>query len=209
MALTSREKTANFVKRRKEKELCIRCGEPLDRNGVCCIACNNKINAEAREAYRWYQSKGVCPTCRKNKLYGNEKKCLECNIKNLEAVKKANKKRSKEKIAEYNKKKYQERVEAGICVKCGKRKADYGHRTCGICREKGRNRYRIKNGYKEELRKERVENKECYICGKPVKTGYKVCEECYNMCVGNLDNDKRREATIMMKKNNQRFFKKM
>ena len=32
----------DFIQRRKDNNLCLSCGKPLDRKGVNCIDCNNK-----------------------------------------------------------------------------------------------------------------------------------------------------------------------
>lgn len=32
-----------FVERRKEKKLCLKCGNPLDREGTYCIECRKKL----------------------------------------------------------------------------------------------------------------------------------------------------------------------
>ena len=83
-------------------------------------------------------------------------------------------------------------IERGICTRCRKRKADYGYKTCGICREKIRNYKRIKYGKPD--RSERYEQGLCYFCNSPVKDGYKVCEKHYQMNVENSHSQKANEA---------------
>ena len=34
----------DFIQRRKDNNLCLSCGKPLDRKGVNCIDCNNHCN---------------------------------------------------------------------------------------------------------------------------------------------------------------------
>lgn len=72
-------------------------------------------------------------------------------------------------------------IERGICTRCRKRKADYGYKTCGICREKIRNYKRIKYGKPD--RSERYEQGLCYFCDNPIKDRYRVCEKHYQMNV--------------------------
>ena len=83
---------------------------------------------------------------------------------------------------EWAKVRYHQDVQNGICTTCRKRKADGGYRTCGICREKQRERKRIKYQEKVKIpRDERVKSGLCYFCNNPQKNGYKVCEKHYQM----------------------------
>ena len=74
------------------------------------------------------------------------------------------------------------------------RKADYGYKTCGICREKIRNYKRIKYGKPD--RSERYKQGLCYFCDNPIKDGYKVCEKHYKMNVEKSHSQKAKEARI-------------
>ena len=71
----------DFIQRRKDNNLCISCGNPLDRNGVNCIDCNNKKNEEYRKTKQAYIDCGICYRCRKNPIMGVEKMCPECRAK--------------------------------------------------------------------------------------------------------------------------------
>lgn len=184
-----------MIEKRKENRLCISCGEPLDREGVHCTTCREKINKDVKETRRWYQQNGICPRCGKNPIMGDEKNCPECRA---ESTNRATERREKNR-EKYNEKQritqrkiYYERIEQGICTRCGKRKADYGYKTCGICRTKGRETWTIKN--KKPKRSERILQGLCYFCDNPVKDGYKVCEKHYQMNIEKLDNDKTRKA---------------
>ena len=168
--------------RRKENGLCTECGKPLDNTYVMCDACRNKVNVERTELRKWYQQNGVCPRCRKEKLYGDEKQCLSCNEKAyVKIVPNRNREHYNETHREWSRRTHHEAIEKGICTRCRKRKADHGRKTCGICREKERTRSRLKSNVIPTA--ERAEMGLCYYCCEPVKPGYKVCPKCYDRCV--------------------------
>lgn len=60
----------------------------------------------------------------------------------------------------------------GICVKCGKREAVYGTVLCGRCLAKRRSHEKStsQREYREDIGL-------CIICGRPVVSGRKHCEE--------------------------------
>lgn len=192
-----------LLDKRKSNGLCLNCGKPLDREGVHCIACREKINKTTRERRHWYQNNGICPRCGKVSLMGDEKVCPECNA---EFANRASKTREKNR-EEYNKKQrtihkiiYDKRNELGICYRCGKRKADIGYKTCGICRVKTRD-YHLKK-YGKPDRSERYKQGLCYFCDNPVKEGYKVCENHYQMNVEKARSKKAKDAREKLIKEN-------
>lgn len=212
MALTKKEINAGFRKRRKEQGLCIDCGGKLDRDGIRCDSCNEKIKKCNREMYAWRQGHKICPKCKVNDLFGDEKVCLECNARNYAITMRSRERLGKEHVnkvhKEWAKNEHQKRIEKGVCTRCGKRKADKGFKTCGICRQKERNKYLEKRYRKNDYDTTRYERGICHFCDNPVKKGYKVCEKHYQLSIKNLDNPKRKEATERMKKSNNMFFKK-
>lgn len=208
MATTIYQK--RFIKRRKEQGLCLKCGNPLDREGTYCKNCKDIVTKEIMELRHWYQDNKICPRCRKNDLFGDEKICPECNAKAYEITM-----RSRERLGaehynnqhnEWARNNHQKRIEQGICTRCGKRNADSGYKTCGICRTKTRNYKRIKYGKTD--RSERAKQGLCYFCDNPIKEGYKVCEKHYQMNIDKLDNDKCRESKEKIKKMNKIYFVK-
>lgn len=70
-----------LLEKRKTNGLCVRCGKPLEREGVHCVSCRKKINESTRKLRIWYQENGICPRCGKNSIMGDEKVCPECNAK--------------------------------------------------------------------------------------------------------------------------------
>lgn len=82
-----------------------------------------------------YQGIGICPRCKKNRLYFGEKTCIECKAMNL-TYQERYRARHKEKAAELARingnKVYQKRKEQGLCTRCGK-KAKPGRTMCYRC----------------------------------------------------------------------------
>lgn len=144
--------------KRKEAGLCVECGKPLNGEKLKCRDCRERINANRKELAHWYQDNGICPKCRHNNLMGDERVCPECSAK-----------RYSQRISRYNanpeefkardrleqKKIRTRRAEKGMCVKCGKVKADGKYKTCTKCRIKARNAKRNKQkDCKVELKRE-------------------------------------------------------
>lgn len=167
---------ARLYKRRKEAGLCVNCGKELDRNGVYCTECQAKLNSNRNELRKWYQEGGICPRCGKELLYGQEKNCLECSAKGYEQYLKRDKEHFNEVHRKWAKEKYERDKANGICTRCGKRKADGGYFTCGICRAKNRANRMNQSEYVKKIGI-------CRFCNEPVKDGYKVCEKHHQMNV--------------------------
>lgn len=196
--------------RRREQGLCCNCGKPNDREGFYCTKCKDEHNRKQRESAKWYLEHSICPRCKKEELFGDEKRCLICNYKSYNYTYK--KLQSDESRINYNKnhssnskKRHHEAISLGICTRCRKRKADNNYKTCGICREKQNKtrretlrRKRENNGYMS--REERVANGLCSYCGNPIKPGYKICEYHYQINVKNANCEKSKEAREVNKK---------
>lgn len=210
MALTQKEYRERSLQRRKQKKLCISCGEPLDRDGVRCKSCNEKHNKKNTEIRYWHQSNKICPRCAKNTLYGDEKTCPECNAYeyaiNMQSRERLGKEHYNKVHREWAKNEHKKRIEKGICTRCGKRKADYGYKTCGICRAKIRNYKREKST--AENRQERYSIGLCFFCDNPILDGYKVCKKHYEINMKNLQHPKCKRATEKIKADNEKFFRK-
>lgn len=162
---------------RKRNNLCTNCGKPLDRPGALCISCTEKYLVYQSESREYYIAAGICPLCRKNEIYNNERSCPECRAK--AAVR--DQKRVKEKVA-YNRSKYNERLEQGKCPRCGKPKAPDGFSWCEDCRAK-RNKWLNRKG-KKNIKAERISQGLCPHCGSPdLVPGKKMCAEHYRIAV--------------------------
>ena len=187
-----RQRYHNFL----DNNLCIRCGKPLDREGSLCKECNNAQNSYNKETRKVLSKLGICPQCRKNKIYGDEKNCVECRAKAAEQVSKLrdkNREHYNEMQRTRAKERYQKDKENGICTRCRKRKADPGYSTCTMCRVKGRGIKKCSN------RTDRYKQGLCFFCDNPVKPGYKVCEMHYQKNVKNATSEKANIARHKLK----------
>ena len=89
--------------------------------------------------YQFYKRMGVCPSCRKNKIMGDEGHCPECKAWFAEHFAK---KRAENKDAMNRQRKlldralYNKRKELGLCATCGAELIDRRFVTCRRCRER-------------------------------------------------------------------------
>lgn len=174
--------------RRREAGLCGRCGGIPEEGKSLCGTCGEKERNRVKSEYEWYQINRICPRCRTESILGDEKMCPECRAKNSERMQKYNEQDDGERRRRLARKSYKsvsmKRREDAICTRCGKRKADSGRKTCGICRaklNKAQRDWHERNSVRCTMgeRKERSENGRCFHCGEPAKEGYKVCEKHY------------------------------
>lgn len=181
------EAVKSLYKRRVEQGLCGKCGKPLDRNGSVCISCNEKHKKYTNESRKWFKEHGICPTCGKNELFGDENNCPECRAKKAEWMQKAREKNGDKISTQHNisqNKRYHELIDAGICPNCKKRQASNGMRMCDVCHAKLLEQRRVRNGYYVRPKKsERHTLGLCAFCKNPIKPGYKVCETHYQKCL--------------------------
>lgn len=136
-----------------------------------------------RERREHYLSHGICPRCGHNDLQAGYKLCLECRMKDLEYHRGrpiSDERRAKQALS--NKLLVEKRKAAGICVRCGKRNTDSGHRNCVYCRVQKaakQREYNRRNGrIPVELRGESF----CSRCFKPIDSG-RLCLKCYEQLV--------------------------
>lgn len=182
----------NLRKERAAAGLCSTCGGRLDTDGKTCSVCRKK----SRNNYHWYQSIGICPVCKKEKLYGTEKTCPECKAKAAfyaalrwekmtESEREAQRKRKNEK----DKIKYHICKNSNICVKCKKRKNERNCTMCSICRvrERENDRKRHHNLTGDYIpRYERISYGLCYCCGKPLDRDGRACKACSDIRIANF-----------------------
>jgi len=166
-----------LYRERKENGLCVKCGEKKDTDGVFCSVCKDKDNQNKRANYEFYIKMGVCPRCHKEKLYGDERACLQCNAERYRRQQNRDREHYNEIHRKSSKKIYAESSANGICIRCNKRKAIEGQKSCKMCREK-RNEYRrLRRG--TIPRRLRPEFGMCYFCGDKLKEGQRVCAACH------------------------------
>lgn len=144
-----------------------------------------------KEIYRWYKEHGICVNCHQEEAIPGRVYCPECAAKNAESDRKwYNKKMAdpqyRETVREKKKASYQRRKDNGICVYCNNPAT---HRIyCYECFVKVKRRG-IERGKRERWERHEKglisdywrKNKLCVRCGKPVKEGFLICEEHYQM----------------------------
>lgn len=176
---------------------CGQCGKINDRpNRALCSECTKKDIERQTEIRKWYREQGFCPKCKKNKLMGDEKTCVECRAADAnlhQKIRDNNTKAYNAHMATYHKSLYDKRKEQGLCPVCGKPNKDKRYITCPICRDKKNRRTQPKF-----LREERIKNGLCIWCDNPVKNGYKICEKHYQM---NCEKAKKSNKDYMIKTN--------
>ncbi len=134
-----------------------------------------------REDRVFLLNQGICPKCQKRAVEPNRKMCYECLGHERDRYHQRKAEGSlKKKIVCGNSRKmseYYRRKEAGLCTKCGQRKAEQGL-LCNRCYAK----YRTKQVARQDdiRRSERPAYGRCYICGtEELYDGHKVCRLCY------------------------------
>ena len=185
--MTRQEISERHYRKRKDNGLCPRCGKELDREGHYCSECLAK-NREYRKNNRlFYKQNGLCSACGKEKAFGDEMQCISCREKHRRRKKETKEQRERynEKFKEYSRNLYKERIEQGICPRCGKRKVAYGRKKCQICLNKDAERHREKSYKKRNERDYRIENHLCWYCGEPAMENKKICLSCHERCTEN------------------------
>lgn len=180
---SQKERSAEHYKKRIENGLCPRCGKKLDREGFYCTECLEKVRIYHRENKDFFRKNGLCPVCGKTKLMGDEKNCIDCREKHYMWRKKPTEEQVEKRNAysrNHRKKVYRERAKAGICTRCGKRKALEGKKKCGICLEKDAYMHRKKRFGERPAREERERLHLCYYCAEPLDLpNSKICKKCW------------------------------
>lgn len=194
---------------RKENGLCVRCGKPQDHDSVYCYQCTEDQRIARKRDYHNYLDHGICPVCRKNKIYVGKRceicaaKHTEYQIKWRENHKKNTDKYKDDKIVK-QKEKRAYRKEHNLCTLCGKVPPTEGYVTCANCRLKKNEqtrKYRLiaveKPHWKTVLKEQGV----CVICGKPRYKNFGLCQEHYEKQAEAARNSsvhwrKKREQTI-------------
>lgn len=172
----------------KEKGLCVCCKKPRGRDGWYCNECLIKERERHRKDRIWYIQNGICPVCRKEKLFGTEKTCPECLVKSWISQQKIDKETKRERERSYYGRRKEIREEYkrnGICYDCRKREVEIGKSRCRICLEKNA---AIKRKKYTPIREDRVNEGFCYQCLKEKATNGKLCKGCYEKANFRLEN---------------------
>lgn len=189
---------------RKNKGLCVKCGNTVMDGQVYCLECRVRRNEEARQDRIFYREHGLCTCCGKNRVFKNERLCPECRAKAANWM--AQRERTDEERDKHNarrRKHYWEWSAQGICTACGKRKAAQGKKTCKICTAKRAEYQKMRYIPTGIPRAERYLHGLCSVCSNSLDMeGMKVCSRCY----ANLK--KARKVNHIWKQDNTIIFKR-
>lgn len=131
---------------RASQGLCPKCGKEKNGDKKLCDACRNYLK-EYRELYIKHK---VCPICKKEPLFGDEKSCPECRVEKLECNsrwKVNNPERAKESHAKSNVKNKAKMRAQGLCY-CGRKRGNKMYVYCERCRLKMAEHARLKRDVK-------------------------------------------------------------
>ena len=179
-----KDKRIERYNKRKEAHLCVWCTSPLEENtkGTLCRSCAEKNKQRSRENREWCLANGICPICKRNKIYPPEKSCLSCKEKANEKSKDEQRKERRREVAQIR---IQGRIDKGLCPECGKRPPEKGFKRCNECRKKQRQRRKSGEWGKRESYKW---NGQCHCCGSSdMQEGTKLCKRCYAIFCQNLE----------------------
>jgi len=176
-----KESMKKLYAQRREKNLCLWCGKPLDRDGVLCSECTSKNRQHSKERRDYLLRIGICPICGKRKITEGYKSCLICRESSAMRMKQQKSEQQKEKKSQYQKELRKERAKQGLCTSCGINKPEPGFKTCPECRRRKRNyRHMYVSKYQLSDRALWVSQGKCERCGSDdLQEGTKLCKEHY------------------------------
>lgn len=138
--------------------------------------------------YHWYKEHGICTCCGKQDAIPGRTMCDDClGLKRAENKERRKSPKVQDAMQAYRKRHWQERLEQGLCPRCGK-PLYAGHKLCYECVLKNRRRgqqYRDDNPrtLKESWKKAGL----CLKCGKPRVKDKMFCEEHYLNALQNIE----------------------
>lgn len=134
--------------------------------------------AERRKELRvWYKENHICPRC--HRPLTNEKTimCKYCLAVDRDRPRNGG---NREQHAQRNKERKNRLKQDGMCIECGKRKAESGRVMCKWCNERNNARQREASRKAGKLPRFMFgDGEHCAICGKLTENGKKLCAACY------------------------------
>ena len=142
-----RERSRKETAARHAEGICTRCGKaPAAPGGASCEPCLEKRRADDRARYAAAKAAGL--------KYGG---------KNVEAKRRSGRAKSK--------RRQKARLEAGLCIRCGKQQPSEGGTACTPCRDRRQAAKRL------QYRERRTAGL-CTRCGGPSLDGLSLCGPC-------------------------------
>ena len=190
----------SYYNRMKSEHRCVQCGAQLRgtrRDKTTCKKCADKHKTYSADKYKrdkeYCSEHGICPRCGINKLFGDEKNCLECSAKQYTygiKYRQDNPEYSERKnLKAKNQRDY--RRENKLCTICGTPLSDFKYLNCESCRRK---RALISQKHRANValtkpmvisKQDRIQMRICVFCDEPVEEGYKVCKKHHEMLIEN------------------------
>ena len=141
------------------------------------------------EYYQWYKEHHICVDCKTNDAVKGKVKCFYCLQNDAERKRKEREtveyQEKKKELAERAKRTREDRLKNGICVRCGRRKAEPNKTSCSYCLAIRRNEMRRKRNGTQKNRKQRGM---CLYCDNPPIKGKYFCKKHYEMEVELAEN---------------------
>lgn len=164
--------------RRKANGECVRCGIKNDNGYVMCWNCKAEAKILKKEWREAYVKLHICTKCHEAEAVKGERLCIECREEHRQrsiqygATHKAQVKAKGERYVA-------DKLSKGLCVRCGKKKAEEGKKRCARCLAKAR-QYQANKRIKEGIipRSIRVSLGYCYICGNEIDRNGSLCNKC-------------------------------
>ena len=138
--------------------------------------------------YHWYKEHGICVNCGKRDAVPGYVMCDGClELKRTENRKRRESAKEQETLQAYRKRHRKERLEQGLCPRCGK-PLYAGHKLCYECVLENRRRAKqhrennpstLKSGWKKAGL--------CLRCGKPRAKDKMLCEWHYQNALQNIE----------------------
>lgn len=194
-----------YYEKYKLQGLCVKCGKPAIDGATECEECQAKHRERQRIYYHSRskevrdkqcaslkakrdkaRKKGICTNCLKNRADKGYSTCWRCRADKNDAQRgrydtETEEHRSERiaKATQKSKERKQRLLDQGLCISCGKRKADYGKQKCRYCTEKHNAARREKAHASGVLPSYmRGDGRYCKMCCKPLCNGEKLCSEC-------------------------------
>lgn len=121
----------------KKKGLCVSCRKRNGNGKAHCDECLKRQQESVVEAREYRRRIHICPMCKVNKLYEDEKYCVECKAVMAERQAKYREiKENRDKDREYHRNRRELLKEQGLCTRCGKNRQYRGTLLCAFCRDK-------------------------------------------------------------------------
>lgn len=200
-----RKAMKDLRKRRKENGLCPECGKKMDRIGHYCSVCLKRKNEHTKDNRDLFRENGLCTECGKNRVYGSDITCFECRVK-INKSRKPLTAEQKKRNNERGRNLYRQRIEQGICTRCGKHKNIPGKKKCGICLEYDRESQKRMRVKRINIKEYRHEKHLCYHCGEAIDLEKgQLCSDCLERC--RLNGLKSGGGNEYWKKDNKLIFK--